>query len=613
MWRVTGVFVVAWTGCGFSARLGDVDAPPMVDDAGREIRTWSFDSAAELAAVGHATRAMSIDPRGSLTPHGYVYGGLVARGLAGVKLWTNTDADWDKLATVTPTAVGLWIGDDLATTQDLRFAGIEAAPPMLSMWFEGEIFLDATTTQIRAAGNDTAFVYVATDGTTFQKLAHDATGPVAVAQAGWYPIRVGWADGDAGGDLELALDAGAGLVPVPRVRLRAPASALQGTLRTVYYRQVHGGGIRLRPPTRQVQETALHAATTFVPPLPGSTTVVATPYDWSARWTGQFYATTAGSYTFRVQSSDGNRLLVGTAAPMAARYARNDNGNATSQVTADLVEGWNDLVVDYNDVSGNMTLNVAITAAAEAQLAGMPVPKDRLRPVEPRGDRLITASAVPATPITIPDNDNTLRFLEASVSAHPTELVTAVEVTAILRTTRPNDLAYQLIAPDGATLNPTMVQNADGPLRVVHYAGTHGAGAPAGGRWRLGVVDNNGGGNATTYEELHVTVHTTGGPEQIAPTAWWRSPIVEHATAVSQIDAITWDERAPGTATVVVRMRTCDDAACDGDAWSEPITKGTPPTLPAQRYLQLEVEMTSDGTHEPELRSLMAQYRTDPK
>src|SRR5688572_17054986 len=147
--------LVVMAGCGFNVAVVATDAPPVFDDSGREIRQWDLDTATDFAA-GTASD-MTIDPRGSLTPHGYIYGALLARGVQGMKLWSNTDADWAKTTTVAPVGHGLWTGNDLDTAGDLRFVGI-TNPSMVSVWMEGEVWINAPSEMIRVAGDDTAFV-----------------------------------------------------------------------------------------------------------------------------------------------------------------------------------------------------------------------------------------------------------------------------------------------------------------------------------------------------------------------------------------------------------------------------------------------------------------------
>ena len=110
-----------------------------------------------------------------------------------------------------------------------------------------------------------------------------------------------------------------------------------------------------------------------------------------------------------------------------------------------------------------------------------------------------------------------------------------------------------------------------------------------------------------------ITLHTAGGPDQIARSATWTSPVLDASTAVRSIDSATWDQRVPDGATVDVRIRTCQQADCQDDTvWSDPIPRAAPFVVDPGRYVRLRVNMTSNGILEPELRSLTVKYRRDP-
>jgi subtilisin-like proprotein convertase family protein len=368
-----------------------------------------------------------------------------------------------------------------------------------------------------------------------------------------------------------------------------------------------------------IQDTALHASTNFDPPLPGSVTTATTPFDWSARWTGQLYAAAAGDYTVRVVSDDGNRIILGGATG-GSGFVRNASGQITTNVTAPLVAGWNDLIVDYNhvDTPPTFTLTIEGAPAADAALVGAPIPRERLRPIEPRADRLIPRTTIPQNPGVIVDNAGTsFTELTTRIDAHPGELVSSVAISARVTSPSPNQLVYRLTAPNNQTAAVTMLVTPD-PNQVGSYmiagVSTLTAGMAANGTWKFGIADNSNTGQDgnSSYHELHITAHTTAGPEQIATTAVWRSPIVENATAVALIDFVSWNERAPAGSIVTVKIRTCALPDCSDGTWSEKLANGAAPTVMPLRYLQLQVEMTTDGTHEAEVDKINIQYRTAP-
>jgi len=613
--------------CGFGIDPGSLgyDAPPFVDDGGGLSEAWTFDTAADLAAPGHERIAMAIEPRGSLTPEGYVYGGLVGRGVTNLALWVAGDTAWAKLATVTPTGTGMWPGNELATGQDLTNLGIRRNAAMRTLWFEGELLLGAGTERLRIKGDDLAFLELAPPGTSaFAPLLETPatlTGTVTVATTGWYPVRIGWADGDTNGAFGIELEGLQGFAPIAPHRLRAAVAGLPGTLRTVFYRQLHGGGVRgVTPPVQQLQATPLLAATQFAPPLQGSMVDTAGSLDdatdWSARWAGQLYVTTPGAYTVRVNSDDGNRLFLGAAPVIASNWARDDgNGGAQSTVTTPLREGWNDVVVDYNQTTGGTALAVQIVAAPDSTLAGAPLPIELLRPVEPRGERLIVRSTVPLTPAGVVDDTGVFTDLTVRVDALANQVVSRVDVTVVLNSEEPEQLVFRVIRPGGAPVIVRVHPNITGGARIVTHAFSVDpalVGGPADGTWTIGVADDLDQifTNTTSIEEVHLTLHTSGGPDQIERTAVWRTPIKDLGTRLVKVDALTWDDRAPPGAATEVRLRSCDQPDCaDEPSWGDALPKGMPVVLIQRRYLQAQVTMTSDGVSEPELRSLEIRYR----
>ena len=88
--------------------------------------------------------------------------------------------------------------------------------------------------------------------------------------------------------------------------------------------------------------------------------------------------------------------------------------------------------------------------------------------------------------------------------------------------------------------------------------------------------------------------------------------MIDATSNVFAVDAVTWKERVPAGATVEVHLATCAQADCSDAAWSPPLIKGMAFAVVPGRYLQLRVDMTSDGSHEPELSGLAVTFRRMP-
>jgi len=59
-------------------------------------------------------------------------------------------------------------------------------------------------------------------------------------------------------------------------------------------------------------------------------------------------------------------------------------------------------------------------------------------------------------------------------------------------------------------------------------------------------------------------------------------------------------------------LAASSSADCSDGTWSPAVTQQAPFAIAPGRYLQLRVDLTSNGTLEPELRSLSVMYRHDP-
>jgi len=190
-------------------------------------------------------------------------------------------------------------------------------------------------------------------------------------------------------------------------------------------------------------------------------------------------------------------------------------------------------------------------------------------------------------------------------------MVTSIDVMVGYQTQHRDQLVVKLQKPGGA---PVTIRNHQGTgggtdLIQIHVTDPALVGGPAAGAWVLGLADDVTGGNTTALTQYNLTLHTGVGPEQVALTGTYVSPVKDLGGTLSTITDVAWTERAPIASEVA--LRACDQPDCsDAPAWSTPIAQHGHPMLPAKPYLQAQVTMHSDGTKEPELDVLEVRYLT---
>ncbi|HEX3761488.1 MAG TPA: hypothetical protein VHW23_22480, partial [Kofleriaceae bacterium] len=272
-------------------------------------------------------------------------------------------------------------------------------------------------------------------------------------------------------------------------------------------------------------------------------------------------------------------------------------------------------------VDGKHSLHVQLTGPDRTQVE---IPAGQLRPVEPAGDRLV------------PSFDDAMHTIHDATTAAPGapgiatfdiagytgETVNAIDVTFFVTAVHPEQLKAELVAPGGAPIQirghnqidtdaqgaqVTIASDAQGALASLLKG-------PAAGRWQLIVTDDvaMGGGGDSQLVSAKLTLHTQGGPDKIAKQASWRSKPIDTTTQAIAIDSVTWQPRVPNGSSASVLVGTCQQADCSDVQWSGAVDPGKALGIVPGRYLQLRVDLTSDGTHEPELSSLAVQYRRNP-
>jgi subtilisin-like proprotein convertase family protein len=606
-----GCLILLAAGCGFN-RVAESPDSQVPDGGIPDMR--NFDAAALRA--GQFVDMTLDGSRSSLTPNGYTYGGLLVHGVAGTKLWNHGDTAWSKLGTLTSSATaggGLWRGESFTTGDRLDYLGIMNDTTM-TLWFEGEVFLDAGSAEMFGlAADDVAFIDLAKPGTAaYTRILENtaASAPVDTPVSGWYPIRIGYANGDGSYSLGLThSEAGATPAPWPRDRLRARGSEIGGTLRTVFGHRLLGGGLLGAPPITRIETGTLLMQTSF-PSVPQG--APANDELWSARYAGQVYIDQPGSYTLRVDSDDGNRARL-DAQRDEVSWGQNGRPGSTS-VPATLDAGWADLFVDYDQATGNRSLRVRLQKPDGSTLEISP---DHLRPVESVDDRLVSSSD--DNPRGIPDNGGVTNPAVAtfSVAGFPGETVGSIDVTFLVNGPRSDQLTADLETPAGTRVQirgKAQIDNLQGAQVTIKATAADATatllGGPAKGAWKLDVYDDAAGGSGSgAITSAKLTLHTRNGPDKLARAARWTSAVIDTTTSVSAIDGITWKDRIPAGAGVQVRLATCQQADCSDAVWSDPVTRATAFAVTPARYLQLRVDLTSDGSREPELLELGIKFR----
>jgi hypothetical protein len=124
---------------------------------------------------------------------------------------------------------------------------------------------------------------------------------------------------------------------------------------------------------------------------------------------------------------------------------------------------------------------------------------------------------------------------------------------------------------------------------------------PAAGEWAVRVTDT-AMGQTGSITDVQLAVHMANGPDQIARAASYTSAVRDLGEGVVGLGAVRLGARVPSGAGVGVRLRGCDaPEGCAAEPWSAPLADGESAGLPARRFVQYRVELTSAGEREPEL------------
>ncbi len=564
---------------------GPPDAPP--PDAATTAGFFLDDNVGDF--TGTLDGAV-IEPWGAVAPRAYYTGALRARASddgvfsapasttwaqVEATLATGKVAPMRRLTTAwgpgTPAGLGLTAGDTFTVAGD------------------GEIYLTTGTWTFYVLADDCGFLELAPPNTaTFTRVVSatwptEASGMFTAATDGWYPIRVAYSENV--GDSQLAVDAsGPGLAraPISRQRLRFAASGMTG-LAATGFTDAH-----LLGDAQSTLDATAPAGIDWMTGAPGDLGI--TNVDgFSTRWAGQLRVDTAGDYTFRYVTDDGQRLWI-DGALVQDLYDDTTHDTMTSAMT--LATGWHALVVDQSEAGGGAQAKLGI--AAGPALVGATLPIDHLRPVEARAERFETGTDRTDRPI--PDNGQveSAIAIDAPIGAK----TRGVEVAWTFDHPYRGDLAITLIAPDGSSaLVRDHVGGATSGTVTEHVHLASLDDTTASGTWRLRVQDTVSL-DTGTLRDFELTVHHHAGEAPIAPFASYLSPVKDLGMHVTAYRAFSWQASLGAGSALRAYVRSGDTpAAIAAAAWSSPLVDpgaGTPP-VPATRYFQYRLDFTSDG------------------
>ncbi len=579
----------------------DPDAP----DAAPGARTWKDDSVADFA-MGTVSNAV-VEAPGSIAAATYYTGGLLWRASNTMTFDSGANATWATVSAFTQTGkVAVTRSTSLAFGADTPPSVGLTDPDTFSMWFEGEVLLDAGTYTFEMLADDHGFVELAPSPTApFQRVAScdwptAGSGTFVASAAGWYPIRFAASEGT--GDALIQLRAqGPGIAtlqPIPRHRLRATVNGISGLVLSGF-----DDGHLLGDVEHTIDQVT-PANTNWNTGNPGDLGMTAAD-DFSVRWSGQFRIDVAGTFTFRYVTDDGQRLWIDGTRVLDA-WDDTTHDLTTGPLT--LAAGWHDIVLDQTERTGSAA--AVLVVASGPELANQSFPLDRLRPVEARSERYETG--VDRTDRAIPSS-GTAPDSVVSLTAPAGATVTGVDVSYNFTHTYWGDLVITLIAPNGAqTVLRNRVGGSTSGTELQRLYTTALNGAPVAGNWILRVNDA-AAQDAGTLLDFQVTPHYAGGELPIATTSAYES-VVKDLGDVVDITRVAWVEKLSPGSDIAVRMRTCDtQAACATEAWSAPLTdpSGGTPAVQPRRFAQYRVEITTNGLQGAQLDELTVSYTSN--
>ena len=590
-------------GCGFNPSGDRPDDGGTVDDDGGLVAvTLRHDSVDDFSVAGTIAEELVIEPWGALAPAAYHAGALRAHAANTQRFTEAADATWAQVIDGAPAGTGFM---SRSIAGDPPGVGLDSGDTW-TFWAEGDIWLDAGTTTFVVDADDQGFIEIAPPGGELTRVVNArlgiGTGMFTAAASGWHPIRLALQEGFGSSDLDIDLYPNGAVLaePLSPARLRTRVDGLRGSVLAAW-----DGAFLTGAPNRTLATAALVDAT-FGTSVPGDLGIGSTD-QWSLRWSAQFYALVPGTYPVRVQSDDGHRLYV-NGALVSSMF---EGTTADVTVDATLVAGWNDLVLDHNELTGDASMRLRVTGGPEPGLVDE-LPASRLRPLEPRNERVETAGS--GTDVPIPDTaGNTGAASPVTIGGLTGATVAGIDVVVGINHGRFADLEVRLVHPGGneVLLRDNSAEGGNGN-RSLRFSTAAFDDTQAAGMWHVRVIDTVPG-TGGTITDVQLAVHLANGPDQVARSAAYTS-LVQDLGSVAAIDEVRFAGRSAVPDGIAVRLRTCDaPEQCAAAPWGAAVTaSGGAPDVEVKRYLQYRVELTSDGEREAEVDWIEIDYRVPP-
>ncbi|HSK03440.1 MAG TPA: PA14 domain-containing protein [Kofleriaceae bacterium] len=548
-----------------------------------EPEIWRDDAAADFEVEGALADGTAVEAAGFVGPIGYFAGGLRITGI-------DRNAIPDRATTWSEVAAAARAGTTFVRSAELDFGtgtplglGLSSSND-ITVLVEGEIYLGQPGTwRFELAADDLGFVDLAPPGGSFQRVVTDedvtSTGDYVVTAPGWHRLRGAFADGSGSMAYELRYDPPGGPTnfrEISQFDLRAPAGDVAGLI-------VDGfEGAFLMGPRGSVLHPGTLASQTFETDpfgLPLGTS------SYALRFAGQVRIDVAGSYAFRVDSGQGHRVWIdGTLVTDKLGIL------AESTVTppAELEPGWHDFVVDMHRYSA-ASARLAVTVESGPAWVGETIPLENLRPVV--GRRTRWAGAISPTSLGMADAGSATKTL--NIVQPPGMTASRIDVTFAFTHPVQSSMQVRVTPPVGSTITPVAAGSLNGTGSYFRYLTM--PPSTAGATWNIIGTDTVTDNMTGSLTSAGVTIHGFADPAPF-PTTYRFVSAPRDLGKVASFSHVRWALRQPRSdATATISLRTCDDAAaCDAEPWT-PVAEGPLPDLPARRFAQYMVELTSSG------------------